>query len=591
MPKQFATHVTTLGQLFSNPNIIQTPPFQRSFSWTREDASRFIDEIESAFQAETHGDGCFLGPMLFLEPEKSSSFLGSWPRVRNQRVFEVVDGLQRLTTLTILFSLLRDLDARDGQRAHERVLAAISTSQGRHAQPRVAFRGPDEPFFQACVRDPGGALLTMQSESLSASEERLIEVRECLHEIADAYAPPARRRLADYLLDECFVVVMSTTGVDRAHRLFTVLNTAGRPLGRNDILKAHVLADVKPSNAERVTAIWDDAEKRLGKEFENLFTHIRAIHGRTSPDIISAVRTIAARAGGGQTFVEKILQPSAAACDAILRAEHVGSPHSAAIRASLTYLSWMKGNVDWVPPALHCWLDASHDPAALAAFLRALERLSYLLRIQGRGNQRRLTRMRAVLGAVRNGQDLASPTSPLNVAREELRMVHHSLRDLHKRHAQVAKLVLLRLNDVLAGQPQNLDADDLTVEHLLPRKPGVNSPWRALFPDPADRERCAESLGNLVLVSKVQNDRAGNLDFARKREVLFGPGPQLPINEFVSRQSQWTAQEIETREAELLQILDQIWQIGPAPGRRAAPAAGDVTPPSRRRKEPQAASA
>jgi hypothetical protein len=591
MPKQFATQVTTLGQLFSNPNVIQTPPFQRSFSWTREDASRFIDEIESAFQAEADGDGCFLGPMLFLEPEKSGSFLGNWPLARNQRVFEVVDGLQRLTTLTILFSLLRDLDARGGQRAHERVLAAISTSQGRNAQPRVAFRGPDEPFFQTCVRDPGCALLAMQSEPLSASEERLIEVRECLHEIADAYAPPARRRLADYLLDECFVVVMSTTGVDRAHRLFTVLNTAGRPLGHNDILKAQLLADVKPPHAARVTAIWDEAETRLGNQFESLFSHIRAIHGRNSPNVISAVRTIAARSGGGQAFVEKILQPSASACDAILRADHAGSPHSAAIRASLTYLNWMKGNVDWVPPALHFWLDSGHDPATLAEFLRALERLSYLLRIQGRGNQRRLSRMRAVLGVMRNGQDLANPTSPLNVAREELRTVHHSLRDLHKRHAQVAKLVLLRLNDVLAGQPQNLDADDLTVEHLLPRKPGTNSPWRALFPDPVDRERCTESLGNLVLVSKVLNDKAGNLDFARKREVLFGSDPQLPINEFVSRQSLWTAQEIETREADLLRILDQIWQIGPPPGRRSAPPAGNVTPPSRRRKESQAASA
>ena len=591
MPKQFATQVTTLGQLFSNPHVIQTPPFQRSFSWTREDASRFIDEIESAFQADADGDGCFLGPMLFLEPEKPGSFLGSWPLARNQRVLEVVDGLQRLTTLTILFSLLRDLDARDGQRAHDRVLAAISTTQGRNAQPRVALRAPDEPFFQACVRDRGAMLLKAHHESMSASEERLIEVRECLLEIADAYAPPIRRRLADFLLDECFVVVMSTTGVDRAHRLFTVLNTAGRPLGRNDLLKAQLLGDVKPPDAERVTAIWDEAEKRLGDEFENLFTHIKTIHGRTSPNIISAVRTIAARSGGGQAFVEKILQPSAAAFDAILRAEHAGSPHSTAIRASLSYLNWMKGNVDWVPPALHCWLDTSHDPAALAVFLRALERLSYLLRIQGRGNQRRQTRMRAVLGAVRNRQDLASPTSPLNVAREELRMVHHSLRDLHKRHAQVAKLVLLRLNDELAGQPQNLDADELTVEHLLPRKPGINSPWRALFPDPADRERYTESLGNLVLVSKAQNDRAGNLDFARKREVLFGTGPQLPVNEFVRRQTQWTGQEIETREAELLRILDQIWQIGAPPARRAAPAGGEGSPPSRRRKEPQAASA
>lgn len=592
MPKQFATHVTTLGQLFSNPNIIQTPPFQRSFSWTREDASKFVDQIESAFQAEPHGDGCFLGPMLFLEPEKSGSFLGSWPLVRNQRVFEVVDGLQRLTTLTILFSLLRDLDARDGQRGHDGVLAAIATTQGRNVQARVTLRAPDEPFFRAYVRDPGAALLAAHRDSLSASEEKLIDVRECLFEIADSYSPSARRRLADYLLDECFVVVMSTTGVDRAHRLFTVLNTAGRPLGHNDILKAQLLADVKPSDAARVTAIWDEAETRLGDQFESLFSHIRVIHGRTSPNVISAVRAIAARAGGGQAFVENILQPSASACDAILRADHAGAPQSADIRATLTYLNWMKGNVDWVPPALYRWLDASHDPAALAAFLKKLERLSYLLRIQGRGNQRRLTRMRAVLGAMRSGQDLASPTSPLNVAPEELRMVHYNLRDLHKRHAQVAKLVLLRLNDVLAGRPQNLKADDLTVEHLLPRKPGINSPWRALFPDPADRERCTESLGNLVLVSKLQNDKAGNLDFARKREVLFGSGPHLPVNEFVSRQSQWTVQEIETRETELLGLLHQIWQIGPPPPRSGVAAVADeAIPPSKRRKERQAADA
>ncbi len=36
-----------------------------------------------------------------------------------------------------------------------------------------------------------------------------------------------------------------------------------------------------------------------------------------------------------------------------------------------------------------------------------------------------------------------SPTSPLHLAREELRAIHHNLRDLHKRSAPLAKLVLL----------------------------------------------------------------------------------------------------------------------------------------------------
>jgi hypothetical protein len=134
----------------------------------------------------------------------------------------------------------------------------------------------------------------------------------------------------------------------------------------------------------------------------------------------------------------------------------------------------------------------------------------------------------------------------------------------------MAKLVLLRLNDLMAGRPQDLAIEDFTVEHLLPRKPGTNSLWRQWFPDPAERGRCMESLGNLVLMTKAQNDKAGNLDFARKQDVLFkaGGAPPLPVNEYVRRQSEWKAEQIREREAELLRHLDRLWQIGP-PHRRA----------------------
>ena len=578
MAQAFDTRIMTLGQLFANPNLIRTPPFQRSFSWTWGEASTLVDEIENAFEAEAGSDqaGCFLGTMLFIKPEKSGSRLATWPLGRNQRVLEVVDGLQRLTTLTMLFSLLRDIDRSDAQRPNDRILSAIATGQGRNGRHRFMLREPDEAFFQSYVRQPGATLLIPDSDSQSASEERMIGVREYLRETVDAYDLPQRQRLAAFLLDQCFVAVLSTTGVDRAHRMFTVLNTAGKPLGRNDILKAQLLAGLKPQEMQRAITGWDAAEKLTGADFESLFSHVRTIHGRTSPNVISSIKDIATRAGGGLPFVERILQPAAEICEAITHARHEGSPHSGSIAASLTYLNWLKGNTDWMPPALLWWLEKGKDPAELAWFLAALDRLAYGLRIQGRGNKRRLTRMNAVLHAIRSGQDLKKTGGPLSLAREELRMVHHSLRDLHKRHAQVARLVLLRLNDVLAGKPQRLDAEEFTVEHLLPRKPGINSPWRAhaYFPDPADRDRCTESLGNLVLVSKLQNDKAGNLDFAHKRQVLFGTGPHLPINEFVRRQTEWKRAQIEAREAELLKLLDHIWQIGPPPGRKPEPPTG-----------------
>ena len=588
MLRQFTSRIMPLKQLFANPHIVQTPPFQRSFAWTADKAAVLLDEITSSFDAEASGadsGGCFFGTIVFLEPEKPR--LGSWSLSRNQRGLEVIDGLQRLTTLTILFSVLRDLNQQDGKPPNERLLAAIATARGANARPRVTLREPDETFFHAHVRRAGATLVHPEDETLSPSQAKLIEVRKYARRMAEEYDAAQRRRLADFVLDDCCVDVLSTTDIDRAYRLFLVVNTAGKPLAKNDIIKAHLFSEIPGVRLEPASAAWDAVEKRLGGDFESLFSHIRTMHGRTSPNVIAAIKEIAARSGGAQAFIERILQPSAAVFDKIRAAHHAGSPHSKAIAASLSYLGWLKGNADWLPPAMLWWLEKGSDPAELAWFLRALERLAYALRIQGRSNGRLLSRMVAVLEAIRAGHDLRHASSSLHLAREELRTVHHNLRDLHRRHAAMAKLVLLRLNDFLAGTPQNLPMQDLTVEHLLPRKPSASGSWRALFPDPADRDRYTESLGNLVLVPKAQNDRAGNLGFTHKKDVLFGAGPPLPINDFVRRQTEWNAHQIREREAELLHHLDRIWAIGPPPSRHAEPSV-DAAATAKRRKQPQA---
>ena len=81
-------------------------------------------------------------------------------------------------------------------------------------------------------------------------------MREALRD----FDPAQRRRLADFLFDKCHVVVVSTTGIDRAHRIFTVLNARGKPLARNDILKADLLGGVPPAGMKDATRIWDQAD-------------------------------------------------------------------------------------------------------------------------------------------------------------------------------------------------------------------------------------------------------------------------------------------------------------------------------------------
>ena len=117
----------------------------------------------------------------------------------------------------------------------------------------------------------------------------------------------------------------------------------------------------------------------------------------------------------------------------------------------------------------------------------------------------------------------------------------------------------------------------LTVEHVLPRKHNPSSQWRRWFEDPAVRSVCTESLGNLLLVSKSQNERAGNQELAQKCAIYFAPGHEPPpINEGLRGATAWKPEQVLARERMLHEHADAIWNYGLTAGQEAtstAPAA------------------
>src|SRR5262249_4127765 len=102
-----------LEAVFADPYFMEAPSYQRRFVWTNDAPGQLPEDVMSAQEAGS--DDYFLGTLLFLERilerDPSVASLRGW-RVRRappNRQFEIVDGLQRLTTLTILFCVLRDL--------------------------------------------------------------------------------------------------------------------------------------------------------------------------------------------------------------------------------------------------------------------------------------------------------------------------------------------------------------------------------------------------------------------------------------------------------------------------------------------------
>ncbi len=551
-----------LGHLLSDPFRFRIPSFQRPYSWTTKEAGQLLDDLTLALEEQADGSASnageyFLGAML-LNTAPSIAEAGPAP------AHDIVDGQQRLVTLTILLAVLRDLLARtDGELPRGlREYIECPKAPGQQRTYRIELRERERDFFRRLVQDPLSTATQSETDDLTEVERRILEVREHLAAELRERSPDELARLASFIGQRCQVALISAEGIDRAYQIFMVLNDRGRPLQRNDILKAQIIAQIDESARARAGNIWDRTEALLGPDFEALFSHIRAAELSPKSQIITGIREVVANAGGGRAFVEELLEPYGRAFHALRHAQHAGSPRSAEIRRLLTYLGWL-GGADWVPPALLWWRLNHADPEKLYAFLHALERLSFALRLLGIGADKRASRFRAVVQAIHRGTVMDDPRSPLELGRDELRNILYNLRNLHLRSPLVCKLVLLRLNDELAGSLQSLPAADFTVEHVLPQKPGRNSQWRAWYPVAEERERCTNSIGNLVLVRRRQNENARNRELPDKLEVYFGgASTDVPaITAELNGYSEWRPEHVMDREQRLLAIVKSIWRL------------------------------
>jgi Protein of unknown function DUF262/Protein of unknown function (DUF1524) len=570
MKRQLESRALAVEEVFASPFLFVSPPFQRPFAWDVDDADRLLGDLLAAF-ATTPDEIYFLGAILLvripLTGEQPKRLPAETIFSGDDRVFEIIDGQQRIATLGILLAVLRDLtnqsgrDAAAAQALFERTRRAYSGA--RVKQSRVQLRGQDGEFFTHCTSETGACLVPPLSVADSDPQERLLTIRDFFVNRLQALDKAELERFASFVLENSTLVTVVTNTIDRAFQMFTVLNDTGKPLTRNDILKAELIGAVPTADRVRATEVWDDLAQRLGTEFEQLFSYVSTEAGRGSLQIVDAIRLQAAEARGGASgFIFDTLAPSGAIVDEIFRCKHTGASQSAAINQLLRYLGWLTGR-EWVPPLLAYWKRHGSNPEALLTFLRALDRCTYGSRLLTLGNDRRAQRMAALTTLILAGAPPLGPWGPLQFNRDEVRNINFGLRDLHKRSPQICKLVLLRLDEQMSGRSPVAYNKPMTAEHILPTKTAVNSQWRIDIPDQDERTRLATCLGNLTLVTGPVNERAGNHDYARKRTIYFAADatPLSNLTAELRNVPAWTTQQIEDRLARMLRTLNEMWQL------------------------------
>ncbi|HEX9039323.1 MAG TPA: DUF262 domain-containing HNH endonuclease family protein [Ktedonobacterales bacterium] len=552
-----------IGEVFSERYAFSVPPYQRPYAWTTEHAGELLDDLMT-----------YLGNSDDAVEDLNPYFLGSVVLIKSERPeAQIVDGQQRLITLTILLATLRAMvPAQFAESITRRLYEPADPLNNVPARYRLRPKERDAGFFQQYIQSEDGIkrLQGLVQPDLNESQRNMLEnARLYAQELGKL--PEARRvRLAQFLVQRCLLVIVSTPDLSSAYRIFSVLNDRGLDLSYADILKAEIIGEIPEVEQREYTLRWEQIEESLGRdEFNALFGHVRAIFRRTRQQgtildefregVIKAVRD-------PKRLIDDTIVPYGNALYVVVNAsyDHANRAAAAQINALFGWLSRID-NTDWIPPAM-VYVSRYHDqPDRLLTFLTSLERLAASMMLRRRYTDKRQSRYGRLLGVIQDGAELTHPASPLELTQQEREETMSALGgDLYLMPPKPRNYALLRLDTLLAGAGAAYDYKTITVEHVLPRNPAPKSEWLRWWPDPQQRARWTHRIGNLALLSRAKNDRASNVEFALKKTTYFtgkdGVSP-FAITTQILQEPEWTPKTVERRQKELLAHLRKLWRL------------------------------
>lgn len=553
-----AASVVTLAELFSGAYRFRLPWFQRSYAWRVENVSLLLGNIREAMRSDERKRHYFLGTILLAEPDGSATAA-------------LVDGHQRVMTLTILFAVLRDLMKDAAWR--ERLDALITVSRGPDGSlgPTHLTIDPEiglAAYVSQHVQKLGGTTNEPDEDllSLTETERNVIENRDYLRSELGAgnVGDKQRQELAEFLLSRCRVIVHEVEDEQEAWRWLQIEEETRLDFSAADRSKATLVGAMPPAQREEAGRIWDDCQALVGAhDMRALLHHVRtlALRKRSEAPVESQLSKYFKINVDGLQFLRRELQPRAELLRRIRKQDLGTTDQRPRIARSLEHMSWIDRQI-WLPTALH-WLDKRReDHPSTSAFLGRLERLVWLMRLAGSDPSVQENRMIKIVTQI-DATDDPEAMDALAVERHLIDAARVNLRSPTFHAKRYSADVLRRISVALGADPGPVDGKRVTVEHILPRNPPPDTLWWRDFTTKKKVQNYAHRLGNLLFLTEEQNQKASAYDYGFKRGVFveaLQAGPN-PLVEHALQYPVWTVETIDERTRDLIDILFKGWDL------------------------------
>jgi len=549
---------TRFLDFLKGPRQFIIPIYQRTYSWTEKQCEQLWRDIETAATDESIA-GHFVGSVVYIEK-------GLYQISSSVPQFLVIDGQQRLTTLSLLLSALGVAMRETGE--------ASDMSQ-RKLNSYYLFNSEEdgELRYKLLLTQADKRSLTRileEKEPPEAASRRIVENhRYFVDRIAATKLKPSQ--LYRGLMKLIIVDIALNREHDNPQLIFESLNSTGLELSQADLIRNYVLMGLQPRRQETLyNEYWYPMEQSFTQTAENsrfdLFMrdYLTLKTGRIPQlrGVYEAFKSYASNAGSDR--IEEIVRDVHRNSRFYVRMA-LGQEDDRELREAFADVNTLK--VDVVYPFFLDLYDAYHakrlDQAEFVEIVRLIESYVFRRAVCGIPTQG-LNKLFAGLGRELNrvdclarlGADLLQRDAGSRFPTDEEFSRELVAKDLYNFRSR--SYLLRRLEN--HGRKERVDVETYTVEHILPQNPALSSAWRDELGD--DHEQIQKTylhtIGNLTLTG--YNPELSDRPFLEKRNMAggFADSP-IRLNRGLSKLERWTEEAIVGRGKDLAKLACEVW--------------------------------
>lgn len=535
----------------------KVPAYQRSYAWEREHVEALLNDISEAIKNKENE--YFLGSLVVTGPLE-------------QR-YEVVDGQQRLTTVSLLIAAIKDIFVRDND------LEVVTSVRGeflastdrktKEKEPKLVLNEVDNELFQELIE----SIPKIEAEHFTRqSHKRLLDAARTIYAYFELLCEKSKDAEAelhawlDYLETNLKVILVTAPDDSNAFIIFETLNDRGLELAISDLLKNYLfhrsgdkIEETKNRWLSMVAVLESASDDPLVVTYLRHFAMSK--YGLVREKELFGVikRKITTKKGALQFSSE--LRDNAKTYSALINTDHeFWDNYDWKVRECADALNLL-GMVQ-IRPLLLAILEKFDTKQVKLAFEK-LEAVAVRFQVVGGVGGGTLERIYSETaksvseGKLTTASNVvkAFTTLPADSAFEQA----FAVASISKQN--LARYYLRKLEDNLDAADEgekvsSKDARRVNLEHVLPL--ALNKDWLAKW-NPEDARAFQRRLGNLAIMSAKVNSVVGNEAFETKRTAY--KKSSFRFTSMLGDCKQWDKTAIENRQREMAKVAVKIWSV------------------------------